>query len=87
MKDRAACAGRDPKYWFPITGEDDEDGFEVEDYASVDAQIGIAICNTCPVFDWCRKRNAKAPYGIFFGTVPLERGMHEGKRTKRVTYK
>lgn len=87
MKDRAACAGQDPKYWFPTDGLD-EDGFEIEDYESEDAQVGKNICkNECPVFDWCKKNKSKEGYGIWFGTTPTERGMVDGKRVRRVTYK
>lgn len=59
----------------------------MEDYSGVDAQIGKAICNTCPVFDWCRKKNAKQGFGIFFATIPIERGMIDGRRTRKITHR
>ena len=86
MNDRAACAGQDPKYWFPTNGLD-EDGFELEDYESEDAEKGKAICkNECPVFDWCKRKHAKEGYGIWYGTTPIERGMVDGKRVRRVMH-
>lgn len=85
MSDRPACAGQDPKYWFPTNGLD-EDGFDIEDYEGEDADVGKAICNTCPVISGCKKKNAKAPYGIWFSTTPLERGMVDGKRVRRITH-
>lgn len=86
MSDRPACAGQDPKYWFPTNGLD-EDGFDIEDYDGSDAQIGKDICNNeCLVKAWCKKKYAKEGYGIFFATTPIERGMVDGKRVRRITH-
>lgn len=66
----AACRGADTGLFFPVG----DHGLQP------DYRPALAICAGCPVMDDCREASAREPFGVWGGTVPEERGFHNGQR-------
>lgn len=53
--DDAACKGHPTEWWFPDVGQT--------------AHRAVAICNTCPVIDDCRREHRGEQHGVWHGQV------------------
>lgn len=65
---RAACRGRDTKWWYPESGD-----FRIE------TEIAVSVCRSCPVSVEClaaaldEERSAYVRFGIRGGLLPGQR--------------
>ena len=64
---QAACRDQDTRLFFPAFSGD-------INHQRQQAEFAIAICDNCVVKPNCEKANRDAPDGVFYGTVPAERG-------------
>ena len=59
--ERAACRGMDPNIWFPEKGE------------TINANIAMTICQTCPVQQECLEYGLQEKNGIWGGMSVKQR--------------